>query len=60
MMDAGNSSMKGIIGDLIISKASHRRIAVFVIGDLIRDVLGIRLNEIASRFFGRGRGVVAT
>lgn len=42
VVDAGASSMNGIIGDLISNKAKHRGIAAFVIDGLIRDVPGIK------------------
>jgi RraA family protein len=42
VVDAGASSMNGIVGDLISNKAKHRGIAAFVIDGLIRDVPGIK------------------
>ena len=38
VVDAGSSSMNGIIGDLIATKAKHRGVAAFVIDGLIRDL----------------------
>jgi RraA family protein len=42
VIDAGASSMNGIIGDIIATKASHRGVAGIVIDGLIRDLPGIR------------------
>ena len=42
IVDAGGSSMNGIIGDLISNKAKHRGIVAVVIDGLVRDVPGIR------------------
>jgi RraA family protein len=37
VIDAGGSTMNGLVGDLICTKAKHRRIAGFVIDGLFRD-----------------------
>ena len=42
VVDAGASSMNGIIGDLVSNKAKHRGIAAFVIDGLIRDIPGVK------------------
>ena len=52
VVDAGGSSMNGIIGDLISNKAKHRGIAAFVVDGVIRDVPGIR--ECGLPVFARG------
>jgi regulator of RNase E activity RraA len=38
VVDAGSSSMNGVLGDLISTKARHRQIAGFVVDGLIRDL----------------------
>jgi len=52
IVDAGGSSMNGIIGDLIATKAKHRGIAGFVIDGLIRDIPGIK--EVGMPVYARG------
>lgn len=52
IVDAGSSSMNGIIGDLIATKAKHRGIAGFVIDGLIRDIPGIK--EVGMPVYARG------
>ncbi|OAD22951.1 Dimethylmenaquinone methyltransferase [Candidatus Thiomargarita nelsonii] len=52
IVDAGGSSMNGIIGDLIATKAKHRGIAAFVIDGLIRDIPGIK--EVGMPVYARG------
>lgn len=52
VVDAGATSMNGIIGDLVSTKASHRGIAAFVIDGLIRDVPGIK--EVEMPVYTRG------
>ncbi len=42
VVDAGSSSMNGVLGDLISTKARHRKIAGFVVDGLIRDLPRIR------------------
>jgi regulator of RNase E activity RraA len=42
VVDAGSSSMNGVLGDLISTKARHRQIAGFVVDGLIRDLPRIR------------------
>lgn len=52
VVDAGGSSMNGIIGDLISNKSKHRGIVAVVIDGLIRDVPGIK--ECKLPVFARG------
>ncbi len=52
VVDAGGSSMNGIIGDLISNKSKHRGIVALVIDGLIRDVPGIK--ECKLPVFARG------
>jgi RraA family protein len=52
VVDAGASSMNGIIGDLVSNKAYHRGIQAFVIDGLIRDVPGIK--EVDLPVYARG------
>ena len=52
VVDAGSSSMNGILGDLVSTKAQHRGIQAFVIDGLIRDVPGIK--EVDFPVFARG------
>lgn len=42
VVDAGSSSMNGVLGDLISTKARHRGIKGFVVDGLIRDLPEIR------------------
>jgi regulator of RNase E activity RraA len=42
VVDAGSSSMNGVLGDLVSTKARHRGISGFVVDGLIRDLPGIR------------------
>jgi regulator of RNase E activity RraA len=42
VVDAGSSSMNGVLGDLVSTKARHRGIAGFVVDGLIRDLPAIR------------------
>jgi RraA family protein len=53
VVDASGSYMNGIIGDLVSTKATHRRIAGFVIDGLIRDWPGIK--ELGIPVFARGK-----
>jgi regulator of RNase E activity RraA len=41
VVDAGSSTMNGVLGDLVSTKALHRGIAGFVVDGLIRDLPGI-------------------
>jgi RraA family protein len=41
VVDAGGSSMNAVLGDLISTKARHRKIAGFVVDGLVRDINGI-------------------
>lgn len=52
VVDAGASSMNGIIGDLISAKAKHRGVTGFVVDGLIRDVDGIR--DVGMPIYARG------
>jgi RraA family protein len=52
VVDAGESAMNGIVGDLISTKAKFRGIQGFVIDGLIRDVDDIRLLDFPV--FARG------
>jgi RraA family protein len=52
VVDAGGSTMNGIIGDLISTKAKHRGIAAFIIDGLIRDLPEVRANGLPV--FARG------
>jgi len=53
VVDAGSSPMNGVLGDLISTKARHRKIAGFVVDGLIRDLPRIRaLQDFAV--FARG------
>jgi RraA family protein len=42
VIDAGSSSMNGVLGDLISTKARHRGVRGFVVDGLIRDLPDIR------------------
>src|SRR6476646_5166750 len=42
VVDAGSSPMNAVLGDLISTKARHRRIGGFVVDGLIRDLPAIR------------------
>jgi RraA family protein len=42
VVDAGGSTSNAVLGDLISTKAKHRRIAGFVVDGLIRDLPSIR------------------
>jgi RraA family protein len=52
VVDAGGSSLNGVLGDLISTKAKHRGIVAFVIDGLMRDVDGVK--EIEVPVFARG------
>lgn len=52
VVDAGGSSLNGVLGDLISSKAKHRGIAAFVIDGLMRDIDGVK--EVGMTVFARG------
>ena len=41
VVDAGGSSLNAVLGDLVSTKACHRRISGFVVDGLIRDLPGI-------------------
>ncbi|MEM7343970.1 MAG: RraA family protein [Chloroflexota bacterium] len=43
VVDAGGSTMNGIIGDIIATKAKHRGILGFVIDGVVRDVPGMKI-----------------
>jgi RraA family protein len=51
-VDAHGSTMNAVLGDLICTKAKHRRIAGFVVDGLIRDLPGIL--ELDLPVFARG------
>jgi regulator of RNase E activity RraA len=42
VVDAGSSSLNGVLGDLISTKAKHRGVAAFVIDGLLRDIEGVK------------------
>ena len=42
VIDAGGSSLNAVLGDLVSTKATHRKIAGFVIDGFIRDLPGIQ------------------
>lgn len=42
VVDAGASSMNGVLGDLISTKARYRGIAGFIVDGLVRDITAIR------------------
>ncbi len=52
VVDAGGSNMNAVLGDLVSTKAKHRRIAGFIVDGLIRDLPGIR--ELDFPIFARG------
>ena len=52
VVDAGQSSMNGILGDLISSKAQHRGIQAFVVDGLIRDISNVL--EVDLPIYARG------
>jgi RraA family protein len=52
VVDAGATSMNGVIGDLVATKAKHRGIQAFVIDGLIRDLPGIQ--EVDLPTYARG------
>jgi RraA family protein len=41
VVDAGGSSMNAVLGDLVSTKARHRKIAGFVVDGYVRDIPGI-------------------
>lgn len=41
VIDAGGSTLNGVLGDLIATKATHRGIVAFVIDGLMRDLDGV-------------------
>jgi regulator of RNase E activity RraA len=41
VVDAGRSNMNAVLGDLVCTKARHRKIAGFIVDGLIRDLPGI-------------------
>jgi RraA family protein len=41
VVDAGGSTMNAVLGDLVCTKAKHRKIAGFVVDGMIRDLPGI-------------------
>jgi len=45
VIDAGSSTLNGVLGDLISTKARHRGVAGFVVDGLIRDLPEIRALE---------------
>ena len=52
VVDAGASTMNAVLGDLVSTKAKHRKIQGFVIDGLVRDLPGIV--EIDFPVFARG------
>ena len=52
VVDAGGSTMNGLIGDLISTKATHRGVVGFVIDGLVRDVPGIQ--EVGMPVYAKG------
>ena len=52
VVDAGASEMNAVLGDLVSTKAKHRRIAGFVIDGLVRDLPAIK--ELDFPVFARG------
>jgi RraA family protein len=52
VVDAGASTMNAVLGDLVSTKARHRRIQGFVIDGLVRDLPGIL--ELDWPVFARG------
>ncbi|MFH1264405.1 MAG: RraA family protein [Planctomycetota bacterium] len=52
VIDAGSSPMNAVLGDIISTKARHRRIAGFVVDGLVRDLAGIA--ELDLPVFARG------
>ena len=52
VVDAGSSSLNGVLGDLISTKAKHRGIAAFVVDGLLRDIDGVR--EVGMPIYARG------
>ena len=52
VVDAGSSSLNGVLGDLITTKARHRGIAAFVIDGLLRDIDGVK--EVGLPVYARG------
>src|SRR2546427_11524351 len=41
VVDAGGSAMNAVLGDLVSTKARHRKIAGFVVDGYVRDIPGI-------------------
>ncbi len=52
VVDAGGSTMNAVLGDLVATKAKHRKIQGFVIDGLVRDLPGIC--EVDLPVFTRG------
>src|SRR5258707_14251492 len=52
VVDAGSSSLNGVLGDLISTKAKHHGIAAFVIDGLLRDIDGVK--EVGMPVYARG------
>ncbi len=52
VVDAGGSSLNAVLGDLVSTKAHHRKIGGFVIDGFIRDLPGIQKIEFPA--FARG------
>jgi RraA family protein len=52
VIDSGNSSANAVLGDLISTKAKHRKIAGFLVDGLVRDLPGIK--ELDFPVFARG------
>jgi regulator of RNase E activity RraA len=52
VVDAGSSSLNGVLGDLISTKAKHRGVAAFVIDGLLRDIDGVK--EVGMPVYARG------
>jgi regulator of RNase E activity RraA len=52
VVDAGSTTMNGVMGDLVANKARHRGIQAVVIDGLIRDLPGIK--EVGLPVYARG------
>jgi RraA family protein len=52
VVDAGGSEMNAVLGDIVSTKARHRKLAGFVIDGYVRDIEGIR--TLGFPVFARG------
>lgn len=52
VVDAGGTSMNGVLGDLVARKAKHRGVAGFVVDGLVRDLPGLK--EVDLPIYARG------